>query len=198
MTSPAENLLGPPLPIRYVAYMDEQVEATPEFKSYDGFLKAAIRQYWEQGSDRANFIALLLASREAWQVAWEGIRQPGTGKRLLTGAAGAAAVVVLLRALLGGPIGLLLTGASVASLGALYARNHTRIWAQQDRYKALIGQYRIKHQQVLAKYVDGNLSSEERDLMMDGLLRRFLAELDTEAQKDEPVEDEDENDDENE
>lgn len=169
---------------------DEGGAAGSPSETYDGFLKTAIKKYWDQGADRVNFIALLLASREAWSVAWDGVRSPGSGKKILTGAAGAAAVVVLLRVLLGGPIGLILTGASVASLGALYARNHKRIWAQQDRYKALINQYRIKHQQVRAKYVDGNLDADERDLMIDGLLRRFLEELDVMPEMPEPESDE--------
>lgn len=157
---------------------DEETKNSTSSETYDGFLKIAIKKYWEKGADRVNFIALLLASREAWSVAWEGARTPGTGKKLLTGAAGAAAVVVVLRMLLGGPIGLILTGASIASLGALYARNHKRIWAQQERYKGLIQQYRGKHQQVRTKFVDGGIDAEERDLMIDGLLRRFLEELD--------------------
>ncbi len=161
---------------------DDDRESETSIATYDGFLKTAIKKYWEQGSDRANFIALLLASREAWEVAWDGVRAPGAGKKLLTGAAGAAAVVVLLRVLLGGPIGLILTGASVASLGALYARNHKRIWAQQERYKQLINQYRVKHQQVRTKFVDGGLDADERDLMVDGLLRRFLEDLDTQPE----------------
>ncbi|HJL17492.1 MAG TPA: hypothetical protein RMH99_17615 [Sandaracinaceae bacterium LLY-WYZ-13_1] len=157
---------------------EEQPDLTTAYASYDGFLKTAIKSYWEKGGDRANFIALLLASREAWEVAWDEVRAPGTGRKVLMGAGGAAAVVVVLRLLLGGPIGLVLTGASIASLGALYARNHRRIWAQQERYKALIGSYRVKHQQVRAKYVDGNLDEDERDLMIDGLLRRFLDDVD--------------------
>jgi len=161
--------------------MTEEAADDPKaaaYESYDGFLKAAIKTYWEKGGDRANFISLLLASREAWEVAWGEVRAPGTGKKLLTGAAGAAAVVVLLRVFLGGPIGLVLTGASVASLGALYARNHRKIWAQKTRYESIIGQYRIKHQQVRTKYVDGALDDDERKLMIDGLLRRFLDEVD--------------------
>jgi hypothetical protein len=156
---------------------EEEADLKAAYASYDGFLKTAIKSYWERGGDRANFIALLLASREAWEVAWDEVRAPGTGKKLLMGAGGAAAVVVVLRLILGGPVGLILTGASVASLGALYARNHKRIWAQQERYKKLIGQYRVKHQQVRAKYVEGNLDEDERDLMVDGLLRRFLEEV---------------------
>ncbi|MBX3274419.1 MAG: hypothetical protein KF729_29410 [Sandaracinaceae bacterium] len=159
---------------------DEKIDLEDAYRSYDGFLKAAIKTYWEKGGSRVNFISLLLASREAWEVAWDEVRQPGTGKKVLTGAAGAAAVVVLLRVLLGGPVGLILTAASVASLGALYARNHRKIWAQQERYKALIGQYRIKHQQVRGKLVDGSIDDDERDLMVEGLLRRFLEEIDLE------------------
>jgi hypothetical protein len=159
---------------------DENDRAKAAYESYDGFLKQAIRTYWEQGGDRANFIALLLASREAWEVAWEGVKEPGTGKKILTGAAGAAAVVVILRLLLGGPIGLVLTGASIVSLGALYAKNHKRIWAQQKHYKELVGAYRVKHQQVRGKFVDGAIDAEGRDLMFDGLLRRFLEELNVE------------------
>lgn len=159
---------------------DSKVDLEDAYKSYDGFLKAAIKTYWEKGGSRVNFISLLLASREAWEVAWDEVRQPGTGKKVLTGAAGAAAVVVILRLVLGGPVGLILTAASVASLGALYARNHRKIWAQQDRYKAIIGQYRVKHQQVRGKFVDGGIDADERDLMVEGLLRRFIEEIEQE------------------
>lgn len=160
--------------------MSEDVGVEAAYASYDGFLKSAIKTYWEKDGDRANFIALLLASREAWEVAWGEVKQPGTGKKLLMGAGGAAAVVVVLRLVLGGPVGLILTGASIASLGALYARNHKRIWAQQERYKQIIGAYRVKHQQVRGKFVDGNLDEDERNLMIDGLLRRFLEEIEEE------------------
>jgi hypothetical protein len=170
--------------------MSEEADSPKPHATYDDFLKTAIRKYWDQGSDRVNFIALLLASREAWEVAWEGARKPGTGKKLLTGAAGAAAVLVVLRLLLGGPIGLLLTGASVASLGALYVKNHKRIWAQQERYKLLIDEYRGKHMSVRAKFVDGGLDSDERDLMIDGLLRRFLEQLDVQPDLGETEEEE--------
>lgn len=160
----------------------EEAERPKPHATFDDFLKTAIRKYWDSGADRTNFIALLLASREAWEVAWEDVRSPETGKKLLTGAAGATAVILVLRALLGGPIGLLLTGASIASLGALYVKNHKRIWAQQGRYKALIDEYRGKHLSVRAKFVDGGVDADERDLMIDGLLRRFLEELDAEPE----------------
>jgi hypothetical protein len=159
----------------------ETAEPDPQqqaYVSYDGFLRLAIEKYWHSKGNRVNFVALLLASREAWGVAAGEIVQPSTGRTLLTGAAATTGVLLLLRAVLGGPVGLLLTGASVASLAALYARNHRLIWAQQERYRALLGQYRIKHMQVRGKLIDGDIDEETRDLMIDGLMNRLLEELD--------------------
>src|SRR5262245_13444826 len=105
---------------------------SPAYTSYDGFLKTAIETYWSTRRNQIHFVALLLASREAWEVAWDGIRAPGTGTKVLTGAAGVTAVVIALRLLIGGPIGLVLTGVSIAGLAAVYVRNHRRIWDQQE------------------------------------------------------------------
>ena len=81
------------------------------YDSYEGFVRTVIRAYWESGkSSRVTFLALLLATRETWAVALDKTLTPGAGKKALAGAAGAAAVAVLLRAFLGGPLGLLLTG----------------------------------------------------------------------------------------
>ena len=52
--------------------------------SYDGFLKTAITSYWNKGGNRVNFIALLLASREAWEVAFDQVASRETGRKMLT------------------------------------------------------------------------------------------------------------------
>ena len=156
----------------------------PKYASYDGFLKTAIETYWQKRKNQIHFIALLLASREAWQVAWGGVTAEGTGRRVLTGAAGATAVYVALRLLIGGPIGLVLTGVSIASLVAVYSSNHRRIWDQQERYRKLIGEYRVKYDRVRADYLEGTLVEEQRDLMIDGLINRFLDDLDAYEPKD--------------
>lgn len=150
-----------------------------DYDSYEGFLRAAIRAYWESGSaSRVNFLALLLACRETWQVAWtRAATSPG---RILTGAAGAAAIAVLLRTFLGGPIGILLGGASVASLVAVYVKNHERIWRQVARYRGLIEDYRGRFEQVRGDYIDEKVDRQQRDLMLDGLMSRFLSALDEE------------------
>lgn len=155
------------------------------YESYEGFLGAAIKEYWDSGrASRINFLALLLASREAWSVAWDGVA--GGGKKILAGAAGAAAVGLLLRTLVGGPIGLLLGGATVASLVTLYVRNHRTIWAKVERYKEMLVEFRPRFEAIRDDYLDGHLRTDQRDLMMDGLMSRLLDELD--AYDDELVE----------
>ena len=148
------------------------------YASYDGFLKTTLETYWSKRRNQIHFVALLLASREAWEVAWDGVTAPGTGQRALTGAAGAAAIYVALRLLIGGPIGLVLTGVSVASLVTSYVQNHRRIWDQQERYKKLIAEYRVKYDQIKAKYVEGLIDEAQRDLMIDGLMNRFFEDID--------------------
>lgn len=160
---------------------DESTDkTTPQYASYDGFLKTAIETYWSQRRNQVHFVALLLASREAWEVAWGGVTAPGAGKKMLTGAAGVTAVVVVLRLLVGGPIGLVLTGLSIASLGAVYARNHRRIWDQQERYRKLLGEYRVKYDQIRGNWIEGRIEEQQRDLMIDGLMNRLLDDIDDE------------------
>lgn len=148
------------------------------YASYDGFLKTAIERHWATGRSRIHFVSLLLASREAWEVAWGGVTAPGTGQKALMGAGGVAAIYVALRLLVGGPIGLVLTGVSVASLVSIYAQNHRRIWDQQARYRRLIGDYRVKFDRIRGDWLEGSYGEDQRDLMIDGLLNRFLDEID--------------------
>jgi hypothetical protein len=163
-----------------------------QYESYEGFLKAAIRTYWEQGArSKVNFLALLFASKEAWQVAWGKVASPDAGKKILTGAAGAAALTLLLRTVVGGPIGILLTGASIASLVAIYVKNHKRIWLKVDRYRIVIDEYRTAYEEVRSDWAEGGLKDSQRDLMVDGLLGRFLAELDSYEPDEEDAEEED-------
>ncbi len=152
------------------------------YASYDGFLKTVIESYWETRRNSAHFLALLLASREAWSVAWAGVKAEDAQRRALMGAGGAAALYVLLRLFIGGPIGLVLTGVSIASLVAAYSSNHRRIWDQQDRYRKLIADYRVKYDKVRADWLEGTISEENRDLMIEGLLNRFMEEMDEDAE----------------
>jgi hypothetical protein len=71
------------------------------YASYDGFLKTVIESYWETLRNSAHLLALLLASREAWSVAWASFSSQDTQRRALMGAGGAAAIYVLLRIFIG-------------------------------------------------------------------------------------------------
>ncbi len=154
--------------------------------SFNSFLKIAIQRYWDQkGSSKVSFLALLLATREAWGVAWDNTINPEAGKKALGGAAAITAVTLLLRAVVGGPIGILLTGASVVSLVGVYVKNHGRIWKKVVRIRALVPDYRERHEKILSQHADGTFSGDQRDLMVDGLLSRFLGELDN-GPEDEP------------
>jgi hypothetical protein len=149
------------------------------YATFQGFLRSAITQYWERrGASKVTFLALLLATREAWGVALDKTLDVEVGKKALRGAAGVAGVTVLLRLFLGGPIGVLLTGASLVSLVAVYAKNHDRVWAKQERIRELVVAYRTDHERVLAEFRAGQFGTHERDLMVDGLMGRFLLALD--------------------
>lgn len=152
---------------------------TEQYESYEGFLKAAIRTYWEGGAkSKVNFLALLFAAKETWAVAFDKVASPEAGKKMLTGAAGAAALALLLRVVVGGPIGILLTGASVASLVAIYVKNHGRIWLKVEHYRIVVGDYRGAWEQIRSDWAEGGLTDSQRNLMVDGLLSRLLIELD--------------------
>ncbi|MBX3246158.1 MAG: hypothetical protein KF901_03145 [Myxococcales bacterium] len=145
------------------------------FETYQAFLRTAVQRYWDRkGSSKVTFLALMFATRQAWGVAVERGLSAESGKKALTGAAGIAAASVLIRVFLGGPLGLVLAGASVVSLLAIYGKNQEAIWKKVARYRAVIDDYEGKYDHVAKR----EAPADERDLMMEGLLGRFLDELD--------------------
>lgn len=155
----------------------------PDFETYEDFLKASIKTYWTSGkANKVTLLGLLLATRETWGVALDKTLDPETGKKALTGAAGAAAVAVLIRAFLGGPLGLLLAGASVASLVGVYIKNHDRIWAKVGRMRGIIAKYEARFDELNLDAQASSVRKDQRGLMMEGLMGRFLVDLDAEPE----------------
>lgn len=149
------------------------------YESFEGFLREAIRTYWStKKNQRANFLALLFASQSAWGAAWDEMRDPELAKRVLTGAAGAATVFVLLRILLGGPLGLLITGASLVSLVTVYVRNNRQIQQKTLGYRQIIRDTEPLYESIQDDYAGGRIDRKQMELMVDGLISRFIAELD--------------------
>lgn len=153
-------------------------DASP-FESYGGFLRTAILRYWDRkGSSRVTFLALLFATRQAWSVALEKGLSIDSGKKVLTGAGAVAAGAMLIRLFLGGPLGLLLTGASAVSLLAVYGKNSEAIWKKVPRFHGIIDAYEDHWREVHDQHGAGDMDAERRDLIMEGLVARFLDELD--------------------
>src|SRR3982751_2114176 len=137
-------------------------ELGPEvFDDFDAFMKQAIRDYYDRSwkSRRGNFVALIIASGQAMSMAVDSVKD-GTGlKKAALGAAGVVALRIGLRYALSGPLGIILTGAAAVSLAG----------------------YVIKHQKEIREKVGscaGPHDAPSRNLMVDGLLKRFLDEID--------------------
>jgi hypothetical protein len=154
-------------------------EKSGEIHDYESFLDSALRRYWAtRGSNRATFLALLLAAPEAWQVAWDESTKDGLLRPVLAGAASVAAFVAVLRILASGSLGVLFTGVSFATLVAVYGVDHDKIRGKAASIRALVDRYRTQFDELREERAARSLRDAKWELMMDALMGRFLAELD--------------------
>jgi hypothetical protein len=156
-------------------------ELRPEvFDDYDAFLKEAIREYYDRGwkNRRGTFIALVIASGQATSMAADSVRD-GTGlKKAALGAAGVVALRVGLRYALSGPLGVILTGAAAVSLGSYLLKNQKEITTKVGTFRTLVAETRTRFEEAQGGYRAGRYDAASRNLMVDGLLKRFLAGVD--------------------
>ena len=150
------------------------------FDDYRAFLKAAIREYYGRGwkHRRGNVIALLIASGQALSLAADSVKDGSGLKRAAMGAAGLVALRVGLRYALSGPLGIVLTGAAAVSAVSYLVKNQKEIGAKVSEYRALVDVTRGKFEEIQGGYRGGRYDAAARNLMVDGLLRRFLDEVD--------------------
>ncbi len=149
---------------------------TEVYESYDGFMHQVIRDTYERGSKRPEFVALVLASGELIPMAWGRVKSAGV-RDLALGAAGVVALRFGLRWLLAGPLGVLLTGFTVATLISYFWANQREVLARRKPYKRLITDTHEKYRDIQDRYNDGRYDAGERALLIEGLLRRVLAEI---------------------
>ncbi|MFO0692238.1 MAG: hypothetical protein U0230_01660 [Polyangiales bacterium] len=150
---------------------------SPSIATYEDFLRAAIRRYWESsGASKATFLALLLATEDAWKVDYEGKAQ-GVPKPLLAGAAGVATMGVLLRFLASGPLDFLLSGLAVGSLLAVYTTEHEAIRAKAGAMEPLVERHRVEFEELREERRRRHIRDAQWDLMMQGLMGQVLDEL---------------------
>jgi hypothetical protein len=160
-------------------------EGPPEIRAevyddYDAFLKQAIREYYARGwkSRRSNFIALVMASGQIVSMATDSVKDGSGLKKAALGAAGVVALRFGLRYFLGGPVGLLLSAAVVASAVAYFVKNQKEITGKVSPYKTLITETRTKFEEIQGGYRAGRYDGAGRNLMVEGLLKRFIEQVD--------------------
>ena len=150
------------------------------YDTFDDYLRLSIKEYYDRGwnSRRANFIALLIASGQTASMAKDVVIGEKGLKNMAMGAVGMVALRVALRYAVGGPIGMLLTAATAASVVAFFVRNQKEISGKMGRFRELIDEERKKFEEVQNGYRQNRYDGRERNLMIDGQLKRFLTELD--------------------
>jgi hypothetical protein len=155
-------------------------ETAAAYDTFDDYLRLAIKEYYERGwkSRRANFIALIVASGQTAAIAKEAVSGEKGLKNVAMGAVGVVALRLALRWALGGPLGILLTAATGASLVAFFLRNQKEISGKIGRFRERIGEERTKFEDIQSGYRANRYDARERALMVEGQLKRFLADLD--------------------
>jgi hypothetical protein len=150
------------------------------FDTYDAFVKACIKDYYDRGwkHKRSNFIALLIASGQTMALAKDSLTGSDGVKRAAIGAASVVALRIGLGYALTGPLGILLTGLTAASLVAYLLRNQKEVSSKIGIYRQLIADTRGKFDEIQAGYRGNRYDGTQRNLMVDGLQKRFLADCD--------------------
>ena len=153
---------------------------SPAYDTFDDYLRLAIKEYYDRGwkSRRANFIALVIASGQTAAIAKQAVAGEKGLKNVAMGAVGVVALRLGLRWALGGPLGILLTAATAASLVAFFVRNQKEISSKISRFRERIAEEKKKFEETQSGYRANRYDARERNLMVDGQLKRFLADLD--------------------
>jgi len=160
--------------------VDKEASVDAAYDTFEDYLRLAIKEYYDRGwkSRRANFIALLLASGQMMSVAKDAVAGEKGLRNVAMGAAGAVALRFALRWALGGPLGILMTAAMAASLVAFAVKNQKEISQKIGRFRERIGDEKKKFEETQSGYRANRYDARERNLMVDGQLKRFLADLD--------------------
>lgn len=151
------------------------------YSSFDKFLKQAIREYYDRGwtTRKGNFIALLIASGgTTFALAKDSVTGGSGTKKLAIGAGLLLALQVGLRYALGGPLGLVLTVAAGASMVSYFVRNQRDIVKKVGQYKKVIAESERRYDEVQAGWRDRKYEPTERNLMIDGLMKQFIGQID--------------------
>jgi hypothetical protein len=159
------------------------------YESFDGFVKHTIREYYTRRGKThpLDYAALLLASGQTISMGIDTLKEGSVGKKLAAGAVGAVALRMGLKYALSGPLGILATGATVASAGGYLYKNQEKIGKLMRRYKTLLAEARSSYEVAEEQFRAGRFTSQERNLMIDGLMHRFLDQIMTQPAEESSV-----------
>lgn len=154
--------------------------SSASFDTYEAFLKQAIKDYYDRGwkTRKANFVALLIASGQTAAMAKDSLTGEKGLQRAAIGAAGLVALRIGIGFAITGPLGILLTGLAGASLIAFFIKNQKDITKKVPRLRTVIAETRARFEEIQSGYRANRYQSRERNLMVDGLLKRFLTDCD--------------------
>jgi hypothetical protein len=150
------------------------------YDNYEAFLRQGVREYYDRGwkARKGNFIALVIASGQIVGMATDSIKD---GSGLRKAAIGAASVVALrlgLKYFLSGPLGIVLSAAMIGSAVAYLVKNQREIAGKVGPYRELIEDTRSKFEEIQGGYRAGKYDAAGRNLMVQGLLKGFLDQVD--------------------
>jgi hypothetical protein len=151
------------------------------YTTWDAFLKQAIREYYDRSwtTRKGNFIALLIASGQtSLALAKDSIVDGSGTRKVAIGAGLLLALRIGLRYALGGPLGLVLGVAAGASMVSYFIRNQKDIIRKVSSYKAVIADNEKRYDEVQAGWRDGKYQTTDRNLMIDGLMKQFITQVD--------------------
>ena len=146
------------------------------YETFDAFMQQVIKDTYETGAKRAEFVALVIASGELLPLAWGRLKKTNV-KEAAIGAAGVVALRFGLKYLLGGPLGIILTGFTAATLISFFWSNQKEVMRRVKPYKKVIHDAKDKYEDIQARYRDGRYDAGERALLVEGLLRRIETEI---------------------
>ena len=155
--------------------------STGIYGGFDAFLKQALREYYDRGwtTRRGNFIALLIASgTTSFALAKDSVVSGQGAKKVAIGAGLVVALRIGLRFAIGGPLGLVLTVASGAAMVSYFVRNQKDIVKKVSTYKTVIADSEKRYTETQAGWRDGKYQIADRNLMIDGLMKQLITQVD--------------------
>jgi hypothetical protein len=151
------------------------------YATWDAFLKQAIREYYDRSwtTRKGNFIALLIASGQTSLALAKDSVVDGSGtKKVAIGAGLLLALRIGLRYAIGGPLGLVLSVAAGASMVSYFIKNQKDIIKKVGAYRTISADHQKRYDEVQAGWRDGKYQITDRNLMIDGLMKQFITQID--------------------